>query len=106
MVSASDASLSRLLGLARRAGAVTLGTHATTRGLAHRRIGLILLASDASSRTALKIRRAAGTIPVVVRGSMDSMGDDVGSAPVAVVGLHHGPFADRMLRMLNEGGDR
>jgi ribosomal protein L7Ae-like RNA K-turn-binding protein len=91
--------IARMLGLARRAREVTVGLRSTTRAAERHTLRIILLAADASARTAAELRRASGATPVVVMGSMEELGALVGAAPVAVVGVRHGALALQIGRL-------
>ena len=75
----------RLLGLARRAGAVAPGTEAVRRAIREGEAQLILMASDASGVQLKKIRTTLRdrTIPQAVLGDRDALGSAVGRAPAA-----------------------
>ena len=72
----------RLLGLARRAGAIAMGTDAVRRAIREGEARLILYATDASSVQLDKIRTTLHdrTIPQAVLGDRDTLGAAVGVA--------------------------
>jgi ribosomal protein L7Ae-like RNA K-turn-binding protein len=88
----------RLLGLARRAGALAPGTDAVRRAIREGEARLILMAEDASSAQLDKIRTTLHdrAIPQVVLGDRDALGASVGTAPLAAVAITNGSFADRI----------
>jgi ribosomal protein L7Ae-like RNA K-turn-binding protein len=91
-----------LLGLARRAGALALGTQEARRLLASGRIRLILFAADASHKQLDKVRGLAEGRGVPVRwvSRRIVMGKAVGAGPLSVVGIREGSFAEQLLRGL------
>ena len=95
----------RILGLARRAGAVAPGTEATRRSIRHGEARLVLMAGDASAAQLSKIRRTmhARSVPHAVLGERATLGAAVGKAPVAALAVTDDSLADRLLESL-EGG--
>ncbi len=91
----------RLLGLARRARALSLGLRATLREVRNGKLGLVLLASDASARTS-GLARGIG-VPVVVVGDLRTLGEAAGTTPVAVIGVRRGSFTARLAELLGIG---
>ncbi len=100
----------RLLGLARRAGAVAPGTEAVRRAIREGEAQLILMALDASSVQLEKIRTTLHdrTIPQAVLGDRDMLGAAVGLAPLSAVAVTNASLADRLLAELHgsSGEDR
>lgn len=97
----------RLLGLARRAGAVAPGTDAVRRAIREGRAQLILFAGDASSVQLDKIRTTLSdrSIPQATLGDRDTLGAAVGLAPLAAVAVTDGSLAGRLLEELRVGGE-
>ncbi|MCU0610739.1 MAG: ribosomal L7Ae/L30e/S12e/Gadd45 family protein [Candidatus Eisenbacteria bacterium] len=91
--------IGRLLGLARRSGAATLGLRATTAGAEQRKLAIVVLAGDASARTARVVRRMCGATPLIQGGTMERLGELMGMPPVAVAGVRHGALAAQILRL-------
>ena len=94
----------RLLGLARRAGAVASGTDATRRSIRRGEARLVLMAGDASSVQLDKIRKELSNrpIPQVILGDRATLGVAIGKAPVAAVAVTNESLAARLLRDLND----
>src|SRR5262245_5575286 len=94
----------KLLGLARRAGAVAAGTQRARQALESNAARLVLIASDASPVQVKKIegiiRRAA--VPRVVLGDRVTLGAAVGQPPLSAVAVTDARLADEMLRRLAE----
>ena len=92
----------RLLGLARRAGAVAPGTEAVRRAIREGEAQLILMAGDASSVQMEKIRTTLHdrAIPQAVLGDRDTLGAAVGLAPLSAVAVTSVSLADRLLAEL------
>jgi|AP95_1055475.scaffolds.fasta_scaffold92312_2 ribosomal protein L7Ae-like RNA K-turn-binding protein len=95
----------RILGLARRAGAVAPGTDATRRSIRQGEARLILMAGDASSVQLDKIRRTMQdrSIPQAILGDRSTLGAAIGKAPVAAVAVTDESFAGLLLRSI--GGE-
>ncbi len=94
----------RLLGLARRAGAVAPGTDATRRAIRRGAARLVLMAGDASGVQLDKIRKELSNrpIPQVILGDRATLGAAIGKAPVAAVAVVDESLAARLLRDLND----
>ena len=96
----------RLLGLARRAGAVVSGTEAVRGAIRQGEARLILMADDASSGQLDKVRRTLMNrpIPRANLGDRAILGAAVGRAPVSVVAVTGASFAEQIQRMLDTPG--
>jgi len=94
----------RLLGLARRAGAVAPGTEAVRRAIREGEAQLILMAGDASSVQLDKIRTTLQdrAIPQAVLGDRDALGAAVGLAPLSAVAVTDVSLAGRLLEELGD----
>lgn len=92
----------RLLGLARRAGAVVSGTEATRRALRRGVARLVLMASDASSTQLHKVRSALRNrpIPRAILGDRVTLGGAVGQGAVSAVAVTTESFAEELRRSL------
>ncbi len=101
------AEVLRILGLARRAGAVAPGTEAVRRAIREGEARLILMAGDASSVQLDKIRTTLHdrAIPQAVLGDRDALGSAVGLAPLSAIAVTGASFADRLLQALEPVGD-
>ena len=97
----------RLLGLARRAGAVAPGTEAVRRAIREGEAQLILMAEDASSVQLKKIRTTLHdrSIPQAVLGDRDTLGSALGLAPLSAVAVTNDSFAQRLLAEIEERAD-
>ena len=95
----------RLVGLARRAGAVAPGTDAVRRAIREGEAQLILMASDASSVQLDKIRSTLNNraIPQRYLGDRNALGEAVGLGPLAAVAITAGPLAERLIEELPGG---
>ena len=94
----------RLLGLARRAGAVAPGTDATRRAIRRGEARLVLMAGDASRVQLDKIRKELSNrpIPQVILGDRATLGAAIGKAPVAALAVTDESLATRLLQDLND----
>ncbi len=91
-----------LLGLARRAGAVSPGVDATRRSLGAGDVRLVLLATDVSETQFEKVRRLIGRRRVPVRwvSDRDVLGRALGKSALSMVGVTEGSFAAQLLERL------
>ena len=92
----------RLLGLARRAGAVAAGTGRTKQALGSSMAKLVLVATDAS---AVQLQKLEGlirrrSVPRAVLGDRVALGAAVGAPPLSAVAVTDARFAEQMLRRL------
>jgi ribosomal protein L7Ae-like RNA K-turn-binding protein len=98
----------RLLGLARRAGAVAPGTEAVRRAIREGEAQLILVANDASSVQLKKIETTLHerTIPRAILGDRNTLGAAVGLAPLSAVAVTNRSLADQLvLELLGSEGE-
>ena len=98
----------RLLGLARRAGAVAVGIEAVRRSVEAGEARLVLTAEDASSVQLEKVWKAMRdrAIPRAILGDRDALGAAVGAASASAVAVTNDSFADRLLEELSRSGAR
>ncbi len=100
----------RLLGLARRAGAVAPGTEAVRRSIRLGEAQLVLMARDASRVQLEKIEKTLRdrSIPQVYLGDRNTLGAAVGMASLSAVAVTNGSLADQLVAELDgfsdEGG--
>jgi ribosomal protein L7Ae-like RNA K-turn-binding protein len=96
----------RLLGLARRAGAVAPGTEAVRRAIREGEARLVLMAGDASRVQLKKIRTTLHdrAIPQVILGDRNTLGAAVGLAPLSAVAVTNRSLADQLIAELDSGG--
>lgn len=92
----------RLLGLARRAGAVAHGTEGVRQSIRAGEARLVVLAGDASPAQLDKIRRTmrGQPVPEVSLGDRAGLGAAIGQAPISAVAVTSSPLADRVLAEL------
>jgi len=97
----------RLLGLARRAGAVVPGIDAVRRALREGRARLVLTATDASGVQLKKIRRMLDdrSIPQARLGDRATLGAAIGTGPVSAVAVTVATFAKELQRRLEAEDD-
>ena len=84
-----------LLGLARRAGKLTLGAGATEAALSRGRVCGLVLASDLSPRSAVKVRELARSadVPEYSFGTKAEFGRRFGRQEVGILGVLDPSFA-------------
>ena len=95
-----------LLGLARRAGRLTVGSRETRSGLRRGEVRLVLLAEDASPRDRERVIRVAAEddVPARVVGTRASLGEAIGRDGVAVVGVQDPNMAEALTARLGGAG--
>ena len=95
----------RLVGLARRAGAVVPGTVAARRAVVRGEARLILMAGDASSVQLDKIRNVLKNRPIPrgTLGDRATLGAAVGRGPVSAVAVTAESFAAQLSTKLGLG---
>lgn len=96
-----------LLGLARRARSLTVGSRETRAGLRRGRVSVMLVAGDGSPRDRDRLLRAAeeSDVPAFVLGTRAELGEAVGRATVAVLGVTDRNLAAGVLDRLGKAGD-
>lgn len=97
----------RILGLARRAGALVLGAEAVRQSVRDGTSALVILAVDAAAGQTGKIERllSHGTVPWRRFGSRAELGAALGGPPFAAVAVTLDGFAARLLEELDESVD-
>lgn len=95
----------RLLGLARRAGAVAPGTDASRRAVRKGEARFILMAGDASDVQLDKIRQLLKNraVPWGILGDRTTLGAAVGRGPVSAVAITAPSLAEALQRVLENG---
>jgi ribosomal protein L7Ae-like RNA K-turn-binding protein len=92
----------RLLGLARRAGAVAVGTQRVREALRAGRAKLVLVAGDAAQPQRKKVEGIAVKrgVPRVIVADRIALGAAVGEPPLSAVAVTEAGFAQRLLQYL------
>jgi len=85
----------RLVGLARRARGVFVGSRETRGALRRGEVKLVLVAADGSSRDRARLVRVSeeAGVPVRVVADRKELGSWIGTGPVAVVGIRNAQLA-------------
>ena len=101
-VSRDASRVSGLLGLARRAGGVVVGTEAVREAIRAGGARLVVVAQDVSPVQGAKVRRtlAGHPVPEAAWGSKSDLGAAVGLAAVSVVAVTHPRLAAELLEVL------
>ena len=89
-----------LLGLARRAGAVSRGVDATRRSLGAGEVRLVLLAADASETQFRKVRNLIRGVPVRWVSARNVLGRALGLNALSMVGVTESSFAKQLSERL------
>ncbi len=90
-----------LVGLARRAGTLSIGLRATMKSLNKKRCKAVLLSNDASPRTLKNVIRCAEGVAVLPVEDMQLLGAWLGGSPTAVVGILDKNFASALVEILH-----
>lgn len=100
-----EGKLLGLLGLARRGGLLCFGFDAVLKAVAEGRAYAVLLARDASERTARGVERCccdAGLEPLHPEVDMEALGNAIGRNETAVVAVLNRSLADRVKTLCTE----
>ena len=89
-----------LIGLARRAGHVVIGTTAVLGAARAERLRAIIIARDASDNARKRLRAAMERVSTVTGPDRVSLGAALGRGPVAVVGVTDSGIASRLVSRL------
>lgn len=102
MAGGPEAAL-RLLGLARKAGALHLGSGPVLRALGREKPGMVFLARDAGADLRRKIERQRGE-SMVDTGSFDAktLADAFGREQLSVISVHDPNFVSGLRKALHE----
>lgn len=94
----------KILGLARRAKKLIIGTELTVKGIRTNRVKLVLLALDASSNTKKQIYDKCRTYNVDVLDvfSSDEISKSIGKKNIKVVGIIDEGFSKTLLNQAKE----
>lgn len=104
--SASESRLAGILGIARRAGRLACGYEAAVGEMKRGRACLVIVAADASKRTAQSIGNQCEkyNVPCVnLPICSDSLGYSIGRSKVAVVALTDKSFSFKVKEILDAG---
>ena len=95
----------QMLGFARKAGLVSVGTMAAKTSLVRKRARLLVMASDISPRTQESLigECKKNGIPWIVVGDKYKLGASVGKAHRVAVTINDGNFAQAILRLMEPG---
>lgn len=96
--------MTKILGLARRARKIIIGTELTVKGIRSNRIKLVLLATDASSNTKKQIYDKSNTYKVEVIESLssDELSLSIGKKNIKVLGIVDEGFSKLLLNQVKE----
>ena len=94
-----------LLGLARKAGKLTIGTEACEQELEKNKIKLVIIANDASERTKMNFINICKNknIPIYQILNIDNISNAIGQLNKAVIGIKDMNFANEMIKIINGG---
>jgi ribosomal protein L7Ae-like RNA K-turn-binding protein len=99
-----------LLGLARRAGRLSIGSRETRSALRRGEVRLLILAEDASPRDRERLARVAAQagVPAHVAGTRAALGAAIGRDEIAALGVRDPHMAGALAARLSgiEGGRR
>jgi len=93
----------RLLGLARRARKLAIGSTEVEQQLKKQRVKLLVFAEDASANSRRKVLELARGCPVVTYGTVAELGALLGREKVAVLGVLDVHFAKGILEEMRKG---
>lgn len=97
--------LKSILGLARRANKISLGTDSVTESIRKNIAKLIIFSSDASTNTVENIQRKTRDIRTLkIKGDMDFIGSAIGKK-CAVISINDEGFSKTICRLIEEEED-
>ena len=85
-----------MLGIARRAGLIVLGTRAVRGALRKGRVHLLILAKDASENALPRLGEEGKNVSRIRLGTREILGKAVGKGEVVVVGIIDGDLATKL----------
>lgn len=96
-----------MLGIARKSGALLIGSKAAEEAIVSNRARLIILCADAGNSTKRNFRRLAEKcqVELVLFPSKIQLGKLIGVKEAAVVVLTEDSFAGRVKELINSGGE-
>ena len=91
----------RLIGLARRAGAVTYGTEGTADSIKKRKACLVVIANDISERTKKDILNISGNLPILnLDITKEELGRIIGTKPTGILSVNDSNFKKGILEVV------
>lgn len=93
----------RMIGLARKAGKLTLGGDMTKTDLKRKKSFLVIVATDASQNTkhCFETKCASKQVPYFVFSAKEELGRQLGKDEVAVLSLTDSRFADLIVQLIS-----
>ncbi|MFQ5709311.1 MAG: L7Ae/L30e/S12e/Gadd45 family ribosomal protein [bacterium] len=93
-----------LLGFARKAGKLCLGTRATLSAVQKGKVRLVIVASDVSENTESKVRQEAlaNKTPIICVSSKSELGRRLGREALGVLGVQDATFAKSIQKYLRD----
>ena len=85
-----------MLGIARRAGLIVLGTRAVRGALRKGRVHLLILAKDASENALPRLGEEGKNVSRIRLGTRETLGKAVGRGEVVVAGIIDGDLATKL----------
>lgn len=93
----------QMIGLARKAGKLTLGGEMTENDLMHRKSHLVIVATDASEKTAHRFQTkcASKGVPILQFSTKEELGRQLGKEQRTVLSVTDPGFADLIARLIS-----
>ncbi len=95
-----------LVGLAARARKVSFGADSVELQIKKRKVNLIIVAEDASTRTKEKFSKLSEqyNIPIIVKGNIEELSKSIGKNNKAIIGIEDINLANE-IQKINDGGE-
>ena len=94
-----DIKLKRLIGLARRAGALSYGTEGCIKDLREKKSELIIMSSDISEKTKKEIIYSSDNVDILISDiTKEELGKIIGTRPTAVISVNDSNFKKGIYR--------
>lgn len=94
-----------LLGLARRAGKLSLGTEACKQDIEKNKIKLIIIAKDSAERTKMNFKNICKekNIPIFEILNIEEISNSIGQNNKAIIGIKDINFSNEIIKIINGG---
>ena len=85
-----------MLGIARRAGLIVLGTRAVRSALQKGKVHLLILAKDASENALARLGSEGRNVPLIRLSTREVLGKAVGRGEIVIAGIVDGDLATKL----------
>ena len=95
-----------LLGLSARARKVSFGADSVEQEIKKRKVKLIIIAEDASTRTKDKFKKLSEqyNVPIIIKGKIEELSKSIGKDNKAIIGIKEINLSNE-IQKINNGGE-